>query len=55
MKKVAEDKLGIRILGPTYFGARQIGLKSSKEHWHQHRPCSAFAESAGAGRFYGLR
>ncbi|MCW5722660.1 MAG: TRAP transporter substrate-binding protein DctP [Devosia sp.] len=25
-KKMAEDQLGIHILGPTYFGARQVGL-----------------------------
>src|SRR5215213_4890544 len=31
MKKMAEDKLGIHILGPTYFGARQIGLKPNKK------------------------
>ena len=31
MKKLAEDQLGIHILGPTYFGARQVGLKSSKK------------------------
>jgi TRAP-type C4-dicarboxylate transport system substrate-binding protein len=26
LKKMAEDQLGIHILGPTYYGARQIGL-----------------------------
>jgi tripartite ATP-independent transporter DctP family solute receptor len=26
LKKTAEDQLGIHILGPTYFGTRQIGL-----------------------------
>ena len=31
MKKMAEDKLGIKILGPTYFGSRQIGLKPDKK------------------------
>jgi len=31
MKKMAEDQLGIRILGPTYFGVRQVGLKIDKE------------------------
>ncbi len=31
MKKMAEDQLGIRILGPTYFGVRQVGLKVDKE------------------------
>lgn len=30
MKKMAEEKLGIRILGPTYFGSRQVGLKPNK-------------------------
>lgn len=30
-KKMAEDRLGIHILGPTYFGARQIGLKPEKK------------------------
>ena len=31
MKQKAEDKLGIHILGPTYFGTRQVGLKTDKE------------------------
>ena len=31
MKKLAEDQLNIRILGPTYFGVRQVGLKGDKE------------------------
>jgi TRAP-type C4-dicarboxylate transport system substrate-binding protein len=31
MKKIAEDQLGIRVLGPTYFGARQVGLKPTKK------------------------
>ena len=30
-KKMTEDQLGVRVLGPTYFGARQIGLKPDKE------------------------
>jgi tripartite ATP-independent transporter DctP family solute receptor len=30
-KKMAEDKLGLYILGPTYFGARQVGLKPNKK------------------------
>jgi tripartite ATP-independent transporter DctP family solute receptor len=30
-KKMAEDQLGIRILGPTYFGIRQVGLRIEKE------------------------
>jgi len=30
-KKMAEDQLGIKILGPTYFGARQVGLKPNKK------------------------
>ncbi|MBP1852964.1 TRAP transporter substrate-binding protein DctP [Rhizobium halophytocola] len=30
-KQMAEDKLGIHILGPTYFGARQVGLKPNKK------------------------
>ena len=30
-KKMAEDQLGIHILGPTYFGARQVGLTTDKE------------------------
>ena len=28
---MAEDQLGIQILGPTYFGARQVGLKPTKK------------------------
>jgi TRAP-type C4-dicarboxylate transport system substrate-binding protein len=31
LKKLAEDKLNIKILGPTYFGARQVGLKPKKK------------------------
>lgn len=31
MKKMVEDQLGVRILGPTYFGSRQIGLKPDRK------------------------
>lgn len=31
LKKMAEDQLGIHILGPTYFGARQVGLVPKKK------------------------
>lgn len=31
LKKLAEDQLGVKILGPTYFGVRQVGLKGDKE------------------------
>lgn len=31
MKKQAEDQLKIKILGPTFFGTRQVGLKSKKK------------------------
>ena len=27
LKQMASDQLGVRILGPTYFGVRQVGLK----------------------------
>ncbi len=30
-KKMAEDQLGVHILGATYFGTRQVGLKPEKE------------------------
>jgi TRAP-type transport system periplasmic protein len=30
-KKMAEDQLGVHILGPTYFGIRQVGLRIDKE------------------------
>ena len=30
-KKMAEDQLGVHMLGPTYFGARQVGLKPDKK------------------------
>ena len=30
-KQMAEDQLDIHILGPTYFGARQVGLRIDKE------------------------
>ena len=31
LKKMAADQLGIHILGPTYFGTRQVGLKPNKK------------------------
>ena len=31
LKQMTEDQLGVRVLGPTYFGARQIGLKPDKK------------------------
>jgi TRAP-type C4-dicarboxylate transport system substrate-binding protein len=31
LKKMAADELGIVILGPTYFGVRQVGLKPDKK------------------------
>lgn len=31
MKATAEEQLGIHILGPTYFGTRQVGLNLDKE------------------------
>jgi len=31
LKKMASEQLGIHILGPTYFGARQVGLKPKKK------------------------
>lgn len=30
-KQMAEDQLGIHILGPTYFGTRQVGLRGDKQ------------------------
>jgi TRAP-type C4-dicarboxylate transport system substrate-binding protein len=30
-KKQAEDQVKIRILGPTFFGTRQVGLKPKKK------------------------
>ncbi len=31
MKQLVEDKLGVHILAPTYFGARQVGLRLDRE------------------------
>jgi TRAP-type C4-dicarboxylate transport system substrate-binding protein len=31
MKQMTEDELGVKVLGPTYFGVRQVGLKVDKE------------------------
>ena len=31
MKAMAEEQLGIHILGPTYFGTRQVGLRIDKQ------------------------
>lgn len=30
-KQMAEEQLGVHILGPTYFGIRQVGLRGDKE------------------------
>src|SRR6185503_10159737 len=30
-KKEAEDKLKVKVLGPTFFGTRQVGLKPNKK------------------------
>ncbi|WP_090595138.1 TRAP transporter substrate-binding protein DctP [Pelagibacterium luteolum] len=30
-KQMAEEQLGIRVLGPTYFGARHVGLRGDRE------------------------
>jgi TRAP-type transport system periplasmic protein len=30
LKEMASERLGIHVLGPTYFGARQVGLKPTK-------------------------
>ncbi|WMT91491.1 TRAP transporter substrate-binding protein DctP [Pelagibacterium sp. H642] len=30
-KQMAEDQLGIHVLGPTYFGARQVGLRGDRQ------------------------
>ncbi len=31
MKALAEDQLGIKILGPTFYGTRQVGLSTTKK------------------------
>jgi len=31
MKRMVSDRLGVHILGPTYFGSRQVGLKPNKK------------------------
>ncbi|MBK0024429.1 TRAP transporter substrate-binding protein DctP [Ochrobactrum sp. S46] len=31
IKKLAEDKLKVRVLGPTYFGARHVGMRTDKK------------------------
>ena len=31
MKKMVEDQLEVRVLGPTFFGTRQVGLKPDKK------------------------
>ena len=31
MKKMAEDQLKVKILGPTFFGTRHVGLKTKKK------------------------
>ena len=31
MKKMVEDQVKVKVLGPTFFGTRQVGLKSKKK------------------------
>jgi TRAP-type C4-dicarboxylate transport system substrate-binding protein len=31
MKQMTEDQLGVKVIGPTYFGVRQVGLRVDKE------------------------
>ncbi|WP_269499428.1 TRAP transporter substrate-binding protein DctP [Castellaniella sp. S9] len=31
LKQMSEDKLGIKVLGPTYYGVRQLGLKPDRK------------------------
>src|SRR5207245_10059290 len=31
MKKMVEDQVKVKILGPTFFGTRQVGLKPNKK------------------------
>ena len=31
MKKMVEDQLKVKILGPTFFGTRHVGLKPKKK------------------------
>ncbi|MDN5842568.1 MAG: TRAP transporter substrate-binding protein DctP [Alcaligenaceae bacterium] len=31
LKKMSEDKLGVKVLGPTYYGVRQLGLKPDRK------------------------
>ena len=38
MKKQAEDQLKIKILGPTFYGTRQVGLEAEEEDQHAGRP-----------------
>ena len=47
LKKMASDQLGIHILGPTYFGARQVGLKPNEEDQHARRHGRHQAAHAG--------
>ena len=38
MKKMVEDEVKVKILGPTFFGTRQVGLKPQEEDQHPGRP-----------------
>jgi len=31
LKKMSEDQLGVKVLGPTYYGVRQLGLKPDRK------------------------
>ena len=48
MKKMAEDQLKVKILGPTFFGTRQVGLQAEEEDQHARRPGRHQAAHAAA-------
>ena len=48
MKKMVEDQVKVKILGPTFFGTRQVGLKTEEEDQHARRHGRHQAQDARA-------
>ena len=55
MKKMVEDQVKVKILGPTFFGTRQVGLKPKKKITHAGRPGRHQAADAAGRRVAAAR
>ena len=48
MKKMVEDELKVKILGPTFFGTRQVGSEAEEEDHHARRTWPASSSGCPA-------